>query len=325
MPRSAAKTAPTTAIAIGDFAASTLVQRLKVVIKNLRKAIRAGHKATEPIHQLRVASRRAQAAIELFAAFISPKQAIWFRRQLRKLRKLADEARNSDVLRARVKAIPPALDKKLRQARRAAKPLLVEREEKLSAAKKWNKHIRRLVAPLTEKPRSAGVGRPTAAEFAAQSLRPHVAKFTAALAIRKPSPAQLHQLRIAGKHLRYALEMLSPLLGASPCRTVLSTLKRMQDELGAINDHATALKLFASLRRTASSDDKAWLRKQSRLESAAIASQRIQFLEHWPPIKRRHLAQLCLQLTSPATTKSKRPSKRKKRAKRRLRSKSGSR
>ncbi|HNL22169.1 MAG TPA: CHAD domain-containing protein, partial [Rhodocyclaceae bacterium] len=57
----------------------------------------------------------------------------------------------------------------------------------------------------------------------------------------------LHALRIEGKRLRYTLEFFSCLLPARRLKPYLATLNQLQDELGLINDHVTAIDLVAQL------------------------------------------------------------------------------
>jgi len=62
-----------------------------------------------------------------------------------------------------------------------------------------------------------------------------------------PTLEQLHELRIAGKRLRYTLEIFH---GAFPSglRTELYPLvEKLQNRLGRMNDHATAQGLFQGL------------------------------------------------------------------------------
>ncbi|CAN0622882.1 protein of unknown function [Burkholderia multivorans] len=62
----------------------------------------------------------------------------------------------------------------------------------------------------------------------------------------------LHDVRIAGKKLRYLLEFFSPILGVSHQATI-ERLKAAQDELGALNDIVAS---EALLRECASQFDK---------------------------------------------------------------------
>src|SRR5690606_27123407 len=97
--------------------------------------------------------------------------------------------------------------------------------------------------------------------FAQLALAPIVAEFTTALSSPERSAEHLHELRVAGKHLRYALELLE---GALPSRlraSLLAQLEKLQEVLGDLNDMATAEVLVGDL--AASTDErsvKRWLK-----------------------------------------------------------------
>ena len=56
---------------------------------------------TENVHQLRVSARRTAAAMEIFADWLPPRRGRWVRKQMKRVRKAAGEARDLDVLRMR--------------------------------------------------------------------------------------------------------------------------------------------------------------------------------------------------------------------------------
>ena len=60
---------------------------------------------------------------------------------------------------------------------------------------------------------------------------------------------QRHQLRIAFKKLRYALEFFAPILPRKPLQAYLAVLANIQDLLGQFNDLAEATQRIASLTR----------------------------------------------------------------------------
>lgn len=60
---------------------------------------------------------------------------------------------------------------------------------------------------------------------------------------------QRHQLRIAFKKLRYALEFFAPILPRKPLQAYLAVLANIQDLLGQFNDLAVATQRIASLTR----------------------------------------------------------------------------
>ncbi len=60
---------------------------------------------------------------------------------------------------------------------------------------------------------------------------------------RKPRPAQLHPMRVAGKQLRYGLELFRPCYGPG-LEERLDALKQVQELLGQVNDSVAALALI---------------------------------------------------------------------------------
>ena len=56
----------------------------------------------EYVHQLRVASRRAMAVLEIFDAMLPRKRSKWLTRQLKRIRKAAGDARDLDVFGATI-------------------------------------------------------------------------------------------------------------------------------------------------------------------------------------------------------------------------------
>jgi CHAD domain-containing protein len=76
---------------------------------------------------------------------------------------------------------------------------------------------------------------------------------------------ELHRLRIAFKKFRYAVELGAPLLRVPP-KPEKDTMKRFQDELGALQDSVVVLELF---------DRRATTRKHAselRVEQARLAA-----------------------------------------------------
>ncbi|MFO1188807.1 MAG: CHAD domain-containing protein [Alphaproteobacteria bacterium] len=64
---------------------------------------------------------------------------------------------------------------------------------------------------------------------------------------KKLSDAELHDVRIAAKKLRYAGDLFADLFGRGRARTYLGRLAAMQDALGSLNDGVTAGLLLASV------------------------------------------------------------------------------
>ena len=308
-----ASKSPSRSLTVAAAAEAILRDRLEVFQQRLRQAARKKNaEDAESIHQLRVASRRGQAALELFSEQVSPKQQAWWVRVLRKARKAADSVRNLDVYAKRITAdqdngdVPPAVLKLIRRQRKDSLPKVVAVDHKWRQSKRLTKKQKKLLQGLCD----AGSSDPTFRAFAAAALRPVRDAFLAEARLRDASPEQLHQLRIAGKHLRYTVELLREALPVKASEALLAALTRLQDGLGAINDHATAIELLADLAKQA--DDaptKRWLNQQKRVERAALANAQAEFLQAWTLKERRRLQSLCEQALA-TKAKPKRPARR---------------
>ncbi len=128
--------------------------RLKTVWDWLPCAANQSSNDAEFIHQLRVSTRRAMAALHLFELFLPDRRSRWFRKQLKRLRETAGEARDLDVLYQRVSDVcqcdpltgcATLLDR-IAQARQAAQPAITKIYEKLQ-----RRHYRRRLKQLTKR------------------------------------------------------------------------------------------------------------------------------------------------------------------------------
>jgi CHAD domain-containing protein len=89
------------------------------------------------------------------------------------------------------------------------------------------------------------------------------------------SPAELHQLRLATKRLRYALELFRPCYGPG-LETRMAELHELQQLLGDVNDSATASQMLAKAMRE--SPQRTRVAKFLEERSAAKAQK---FRKHW--------------------------------------------
>src|SRR5690349_4224107 len=79
----------------GEVAVLALRVRLGAVAHYLPLAAERSGEDAEYVHQLRVWTRRAAAALRLFQGWLPRRRSRWMTRQLRRIRRAADEARNS--------------------------------------------------------------------------------------------------------------------------------------------------------------------------------------------------------------------------------------
>src|SRR5438067_11364524 len=208
-------------------------------------AARAGE--IEPVHQLRVATRRLRAALRLFAPLLPARFATAAHRDLAWLGRAIGAVGDLDVLSGLVRKQAARLEPELR---RAAGPIGValheQRAQALAALGRTldSKRCRRLLERLAAFADSrAPVGRGARlGDVAPDLLRPHVRAVVRAGRRLGPdaAPPELHRLRVRVKRLRYALETLRS-LGDRATRELLARLERLQDTLSKGQVPATAI------------------------------------------------------------------------------------
>lgn len=115
--------------------------------------------------------------------------------------------------------------------------------------------------------------------------------FARAESARDPADLEaLHDLRIAGKRLRYALELSPAALPARLHQKLYDALSDLQERLGVVCDHMSAVARLKEWRSSAKSrEDKRALQGQIRREQAQLASRRRQFLRWWSAARRKPL------------------------------------
>src|SRR5262245_59535563 len=87
---------------LSEVARRVIAARLKSVCGWLPQAANDGLHDGESVHQMRVATRRAMVAIDLFEPLLSRRKSNWFRKHLRRIRKAAGPARDLDVMAKRL-------------------------------------------------------------------------------------------------------------------------------------------------------------------------------------------------------------------------------
>lgn len=80
----------------GRIAVRTLRVRLERVEHYLKRAAKKADKDVEYVHNLRIWTRRATAALKLYDEMLPSKQAAWFRKWLKRIRHAAVDARDYD-------------------------------------------------------------------------------------------------------------------------------------------------------------------------------------------------------------------------------------
>lgn len=193
----------------------------------------------EQIHALRVATRRARAALRVYEELLPPKPYRWWRKRLRRIRQAAAAARDADVRIAHLRQQEPAplsklmLDRLYAERAGADKPLASLIED--LPPRRLKRHTRRLLRQI---PAAAAGRRQMLAAWAPARLQATIADFLEAYPDESHSSEELHQFRIRGKRLRYSIELLASAFPAALRRDIYPQLIEIQERLGALNDRA---------------------------------------------------------------------------------------
>ncbi len=212
----------------------------------------------EFVHQARVAIRRLRSALRLWGPLLPPGFRERFAPAWKGLAQLLGEARNLDVLATETlpplhAAFPetPALRRLAHLAGRRRQ--YWHREIRSAfAAPQFAELLLSFTAALHSLPPDVSLF--SLEEFMQRRLRRFAREVRRLAAACGSDPQGHHQLRIAFKRLRYALEFAAPLYDAKQVRRYGAATAEMQALLGAMNDLAVAGTLVAELRQRRTDD-----------------------------------------------------------------------
>ncbi len=225
-----------------EAARAVLSLRLDSVEDRLEVAAERGEFEPRAVHQMRVATRRASAALRVFDSLLSDRIVRRTRKGLRKIRRSGEATRRCDVQLAMLtetlgSATGPVAEAcafaigrissdrrcSLRGIRR-----LTERD----ALRKLRRARKCASARLDEHREELSLG-----ELAARVLPDSIEGLRAAATADLSQLASIHILRLAEKRLRYDLEILEcACANETALAKPLATLTNMQNRFGALND-----------------------------------------------------------------------------------------
>jgi CHAD domain-containing protein len=216
---------------------SSAVNRLLKAALDSRRRARDRGLDRETVHDLRVACRRAEAALRLCRDEGRRDDARWIGKQLKKFRQACNAARDDDVLAQQMERIDTpsasAMSQFLKHGRkRAIKPI----EQLLRKGRRWKeieRRSQRLVRSLQSSDRNRSL-RPCIGARLLCEVRRVVSRF----ATRPDDDAGLHKLRIATKRLRYACEFAMCACSDVHFDDTVAFLKTLQKRLGMLHDYA---------------------------------------------------------------------------------------
>jgi CHAD domain-containing protein len=238
---------------VAQAARHALALRLDVVRQRLPQAVHEADADPEYVHQLRVGTRRADAALRIFRGCLPPKVYKSARNRLRRLRRAAGAARDWDVFLAevlgRLPSLPaaqkPGLDFLAGYAtgqRAVAHEALTEEGEAQIA------DFDAFLAGVVDGVRTDGGATDTLLNLARPLLADRVVRLEEAAADDLTDYSKLHQVRIAGKRLRYAMEVFAGCFPLSFADELYPQIEEMQETLGRANDSHVAAERLAGLR-----------------------------------------------------------------------------
>jgi exopolyphosphatase/guanosine-5'-triphosphate,3'-diphosphate pyrophosphatase len=253
---------------VTEAADVVLRRRLDSVTTLLSKANKRGEKGFELVHQLRVATRRAGATLEVFQPLIGKALYREVQEQLRQVRRRAGNARDWDIFLNIIKKKYPLAETRSRaveQVLRLAGKEQTKARRKLTLLRTFGRDLRRearqvIKAVHKSRPserRNNSSRMSTARSFAAltfsaagrAALTRPLTQLQEAMAQDLRDMERLHQLRVSVKGLRYTMEIFSSCFSEELKGSVYSDLEAVQEKLGQVNDCHQAVYLLGRLGR----------------------------------------------------------------------------
>jgi CHAD domain-containing protein len=230
------------------FGAQAVRKRTAAAVRQA-SAVRE-NRDVEAVHDMRVACRRLRSALELFEDCLPPRKVRTWRRSLRRVTRALGEARDTDVQIQFVAAFLDGIEEpRLRPGMRRLLLRLRQKRDVLQAdvleSLRWLQQkgvlgqIEQAAGRVLVHGQLSQVD-PTDPRVRRRGDQAIARRLEQMLAyepcIQHPEQVeQLHAMRIAAKHLRYAMEIFSPLYGEDFER-ILRTVQQVQTQLGEIHD-----------------------------------------------------------------------------------------
>jgi CHAD domain-containing protein len=237
---------------VRDAAGVSIEARLATVAYWLPLAARPVDGDVERVHQLRVATRRAIAALKLYRDWLPKGKRRWFTKRLKDIRHAAGDARDYDVLFKRLHEEHG--DKRaevlrhIAQQRAATQPEIAAIADRCHADNRFQNKSYKLLGRIEPQDEAAAAGDASFLTWAGSRLHSVAEKFFDAQPASDADWSALHRFRIAGKKLRYAMELLAPAFGSELREKHYPIVQELQEKLGTINDFVVAREILQKLR-----------------------------------------------------------------------------
>jgi CHAD domain-containing protein len=236
---------------VRDAARVSIEARLATVAYWLPLAARPVDEDVERVHQLRVATRRAIAAVKLYRDWLPKAKRRWFTKRLKAIRQAAGAARDLDVLLKHLRkehgGQHPDVEQLLADARAAAQPDIIAIADRCHADNRFQQKSYKLLGRIKPLDEVAAAADASFLTWAGGRLHTVAEKFFDAEPTGDADWSALHQFRIVGKKLRYTMELVAPAFGSDLRETQYPIVQKLQEKLGNINDFVVARELLQRL------------------------------------------------------------------------------
>jgi CHAD domain-containing protein len=281
---------------VENVAREALRVRLSRVLYFMPLAAKKSDEDPEYVHQLRVSTRRSASAMRLFRDFLPERTARRVKKALRRIRGAASEARDLDILGRRYENGSHSRNHVLTataEVRRFAQRDIVRVDRALNRDGRLRRQVDRLIERTRPRGKTHGDGHASSfAEWARERLRRLVQRFFDAVPCHPTDLKELHRLRIRGKEMRYAVELLASVFAPELREDVYPELERLQEILGEVNDRAMALvRLSAWAEATTNQNRETQFRQAWASENESLTQSIEGFREWWTPARVRNLGE----------------------------------
>ncbi len=273
---------------VSEVAGRALRVRLEPVAHYLPLAAKRSDKDVEYVHQVRVASRRAVAAIKLFQPLLPARRSRRLRRKLNRIRRACGDARDFDVLIERLSSSPveddvgrEALVGRIKQCRDAAQ-VPIRKVRKRLPERRLARRIKQLVARVRWRADTSVCPEPCFGAYARVELRRQLDRFFGFATGDLTQDEPLHRFRIEAKRFRYHLELLAGAFSTPFREQLYPAIEELQERLGQVMDCATASDRYRSwAEQWAGTAEAAFLSAWAASEEAELRTSRAAFLDWW--------------------------------------------
>jgi CHAD domain-containing protein len=238
---------------LADAARHVLTVRLEVVRDYLPLALWQADNDHEYVHQLRVGTRRARVALEIFACCLPSKVCKGARKHLRNICQVAGEARDWDVFLASLTPWAREHGRKPRPVLDCLVGYVVAKREAAQfqleeVGQNYPFAFERLLAETAaavQKPKDLRLR--MLVDLALPRLTGLLRELNEAASLDLEDYEHLHQVRILGKRLRYSMEVFADCFAPAFRAELYPAIEAMQEILGNAHDSYVAYRRLDTL------------------------------------------------------------------------------